>query len=56
MLLLVTYIHFGILAFLPPLFNAAASDCWDPQRLANMKFNLSPGKYYLGITKSKCQL
>jgi len=44
MLLLLIYIQLGILVFLPPVFNAAASDCWDPDRLAKMKFNLSPGE------------
>ena len=37
-------INLGVLVYQAPLFMASASDCWNPDRLAKMKFDLSPGK------------
>ena len=36
-------IYLGVLIYHAPVMMGAASDCWNPDRLAKMKFDLSPG-------------
>jgi len=43
-LIVIFYVHLGVLVYQAPLFMASASDCWDQERLAKMKFDLSPGE------------
>ena len=38
-------IYLGVLIYQAPVMMGAASDCWNPDRLAQMKFDLSPGKF-----------
>merc|ERR1712072_1278652 len=33
-----------VLVSQPPLFMASATDCWNPDRLSKMKFDMSPGE------------
>lgn len=37
-------IYLGVLIYQAPVKMGAASDCWNPDRLAKMKFDLSPGE------------